>query len=177
MSPTIKTIFTSIRQLPWNFIGFLFGLSLMFANVCLSKDIHHSLALLGSTFLAFIYFLRMAFTPESKTEEWPIKIRAIHNMNIRRRPSNPEECGMQLADCILQHPVEKWKQIQIDLGRVPAGILISPFATGILKRIREVQPKSDMSQLLLITWTADHDFQSDNVSNWIFNEVTLKPLF
>jgi len=78
----------------------------------------------------------------------------------------PPDEGKKLAEALIEAcGDELWNDISIDLRRLPAAMLISPFFREFYHHLLE-ENSILFSKAKDFTWNTDHDFQLENINRW-----------
>lgn len=75
----------------------------------------------------------------------------------------PQKEGIRLAENLINLDLD-WNDLEIDMRRVDAAMLISPFFNSFLQTIYE---KNLFENVRRIKWNMEFNFQQESVLEWI----------
>ena len=78
----------------------------------------------------------------------------------------PPDQGKILAEQLLQDNSLRWDDLQIDLGGIPASLIISAFFNGFLQEIYD-RRSADLEKARKLYWVVPYDFQKKSIEKWV----------
>lgn len=88
----------------------------------------------------------------------------------------PTDEGVKLAKALIELGPGEWDGLAVDLAKLPASLVISPFFNALLQTIHDHEA-GWLEAAKKITWSPKFDFQRENIQRWLdgFQPVTSKP--